>query len=160
MNFSEGDRSMSESAEHREPMPASSGELEQCVDQYLNKVGRALVKQWIEKFEGADPDPRTSCSWCGKEAKLFSKRPRVINTPFGAVRYQRSYYICPDCHHSTCPLDEWLNPFESLRGMRNQMAFGAHLPVDRLAKSWKLGKSRSIPICPSVSDPVHEIVAC
>lgn len=126
--------------------PNRMSDLEAQIAQDLNRSGRAWIKRWLEELTSSDPDPITRCSSCGGIANLISKRPRLWNTRFGAIRYHRAYYVCPDCHHKTCPLDEWLDPYASLRRMREGLASGKDLPVDVLARAWKLGEARDLEI--------------
>lgn len=64
--------------------------------------------------------------------------------------------MCPHCHHSTCPLDERLDPYTSLAKLRTQIAAGKSLPVDELAKSWGLGSlmhTDAVTLASEVSSP-------
>ncbi len=103
-------------------------------------VIRKLFQQWLEKYEEHDPEPRIRCRECGNFANYVSKRTGFIRTKFGLLRYKRAYYVCPECHQSTCPLDERLNPIESLARLRSKVATGKALPVAEMAESWGLGR--------------------
>ena len=97
------------------------------------------IQDWIEQCEVNPPDPTTGCRECGKVANFISKRDGCVRTQFGLIRYQRARYLCPYCHHTTCPLDERLNPVESLARLRSKILAGEDLPVGKLAKTWGLG---------------------
>jgi hypothetical protein len=101
---------------------------------------RRVVQRWLENSEEQAPEPRTRCRECGNFANYVSNRIGFIHTKFGLLRYRRAYYVCPDCHQSTCPLDERLNPTESLARLRSRIAAGRALPVAELAESWGLGR--------------------
>ena len=90
------------------------------------------------KRDGLD----SRCRDCGNYANYISKKVGFVRTQFGLLRYRRAYYVCPYCHQSTCPLDERLNPIESLARLRTKVAAGKPLPVAELAKAWGLGSLR------------------
>ena len=119
--------------------PSNLDELEKFVKVKVRQLGRTLIREWIESCEDTHPNPVTLCRWCGADANYISKRVATVCTKFGLVRYRRAYYICPKCHQSTCPLDERLNPYESLARLREQIAIGNNLRVNEFAESWGLG---------------------
>ena len=125
--------------EASEKEPSTLDELENFVEVKVRHLGRTLIKQWLETCEDTHPDPATKCRWCGVDANYVSKRVATVSTKFGLVCYRRAYYICPQCHQSTYPLDERLNPYESLARLRAQIANGKTLPVNEFAKAWGLG---------------------
>ena len=125
--------------EASEKEPSTLDELENFVEVKVRQLSRTLIKQWLENCEDTQPDPATKCRWCGADANYVSKRVATVSTKFGLVRYRRAYYICPQCHQSTCPLDERLNPYESLARLRAQIANGNNLPVNEFAEAWGLG---------------------
>jgi hypothetical protein len=116
------------------------------------RTTRQILQQWFESYAELDPEPQTRCRNCGKYANFISKRVGFVRTQFGLIRYRRAYYVCPECHQSTCPLDERLNPIESLARLRRKVAAGKFLPVAELAQSWGLG---SINIFSS-TPPIHQ----
>ena len=101
-----------------------------------------ILQHWLENSEKIIPDPKTRCRDCGNYANYISKKVGFVRTQFGLLRYRRAYYVCPHCHQSTCPLDERLNPNESLARLRTQVAAWKTLPVAELAKAWGLGSLR------------------
>ena len=109
------------------------------VESLVLKSIRKKIQLWIENSEQNSPASTTRCRDCGKVANFSSKRVGFVRTRFGLIRYLRSHYLCPHCHHSTYPLDERLNPVESLARMRTKMAAGKTLPVAELAQAWGLG---------------------
>jgi hypothetical protein len=125
--------------EASEKEPSTLDELENFVEVKVRQLSRTLIKQWLETCEDTQLDPATKCRWCGADANYVSKRVATVSTKFGLVRYRRAYYICPQCHQSTCPLDERLNPYESLARLRAQIANGNNLPVNEFAEAWGLG---------------------
>ena len=109
------------------------------LETFTAQISREILQQWLENNEEIDPDPKTRCRDCGDYANYISKRVGFIRTQFGLLRFRRAYYVCPDCHQSTCPLDERLNPIESLARLRTKIAGGKSLPVAELAQAWGLG---------------------
>jgi len=118
---------------------------------------REIIQQWIECSEASPPEPTTRCSECGKVANFSMKQAGYVRTYFGLISYQRAGYLCPICHHTTYPLDERLNPVESLARMRTKIAAGKILPVSELAQAWGLG---TLKISPGQSTPSPEASQC
>ena len=116
---------------------------------------RQILQQWLEESEEIVPQRKTRCRHCGKSANYFSKRVGNIRTQFGSIRFRRAYYICPHCHQSTCPLDERLNPVESLARLRAKVAAGQFLPVAELAKAWGLGSLDANSLKPQTAEEGH-----
>jgi hypothetical protein len=128
-----------------ESNPTNLNELETLAEQLTRKLGRQILQKWLEALEQPDPPPSSKCRACGKDTNFVSKRAGFLHTDFGLVRYMRAYYVCPHCYQSTCPLDERLNPYESLARLRRQIAAGKSLPVDELASTWGLGSLNGFP---------------
>lgn len=127
----------------------SMGELEVLAAQKTRKYMRSIIAKWLETCEEIEPQPQTSCRQCGLLANYVSKKSAFIHTQFGLVRYKRAYYVCPHCHCATCPLDERLNPIESLARLRQKLASGKSLPVAKMAKVWGLGSLERNPNLPA-----------
>lgn len=119
--------------------PANLPELEVTIEKISRQFSRTMLQEWLENCEDIHPNPTTKCRWCGEDANYISKRVGTADTKFGLVRYRRAYYLCPHCYQSTCPLDERLNPYESLARLRILIANGINLRVNELAKAWGLG---------------------
>jgi hypothetical protein len=111
----------------------------QDVESLVLQSIRKKIQLWIENSEQNSPASTTRCRDCGKVANFSTKRVGFVRTQFGLIRYLRSHYLCPHCHNSTYPLDERLNPVESLARMRTKVAAGKTLPVAELAQAWGLG---------------------
>ena len=109
------------------------------------QMGRNILRQWLESCEETHPKSQVRCCECGDFANYVSKRIGFVQTQFGLLRYRRAYYVCPNCHQSTCPLDERLDPVESLARLRAKLTEGKQLPVAEMAKDWGLGSLRSSP---------------
>lgn len=109
------------------------------------QMARNILQNWLENSEGASPNPQTRCSGCGNFANYVSKRVGFMRSQFGLLRYRRAYYVCPHCHQSTCPMDERLDPVESLARLRAKVAAGKQLPVADIAKDWGLGSLNIVP---------------
>jgi len=106
---------------------------------------REELRQWIENNEAYPIEPTTRCSECGQVANFSTKQTGYVRTKFGLIRYLRAGYLCPHCHHTTYPLDERLDPVESLARMRTKIAAGKKLPVSELAQAWGLGTLKISP---------------
>lgn len=106
---------------------------------------REKIQQWIENNEAYSAEPTTRCSECGKVANFSTKQAGYVRTKFGLISYLRAGYLCPHCHHTTYPLDERLNPVESLARMRTKIAAGKILPVSEIAQAWGLGTLEFFP---------------
>ena len=123
---------------------SSLDDLELFAGQKTRQVIREIIAQWLDACEENESQPQTRCRECGLQANLISRRAAFARTQFGLVRYQRAYYVCPHCHAATCPLDERLNPLESLARLREKIAAGKSLPVAEMAKAWGLGSLNGI----------------
>ena len=117
----------------------SFSEFETLATQKTRQAIRMIIAQWLKACEELEPEPQTFCKDCGMKANFVSKRSAMARTQFGLVRYVRAFYVCPHCHQSTSPLDERLNPYQSLARLRAKIAAGKSLPVAEMAKAWGLG---------------------
>ena len=117
----------------------SLNELGELMDRVTCRISRKVLGEWLDACEKVEPQPTTKCRDCGKDAHYVSKRVGFVHTQYGLIRYRRAYYVCPHCHQSTCPLDERLNPVESLARIRAKLAVGKSLPVAEMANAWGLG---------------------
>lgn len=150
-NFSDFTATVEQKLHQNDINPATLDNLEKMTAQMIRKI----LRDWIEKSEEIIPKPETRCRECGNYANYVSKRVGFINTQFGLLRYKRAYYVCPHCHQSTCPLDERLNPLESLAKLRAKVIAGKPLPVAELAKDWGLGSLGTAPAIHSHS--THQV---
>lgn len=137
-NFRDVTAALTEQLQQDIGIPSSLDDLEI----FTAQMSRQILQHWLENSEELDPELKTRCRDCGKYANYISKRVGFIRTQFGLLRYKRAYYVCPYCHQSTCPLDERLNPIESLARLRTKIAAGKPLPVAELARAWGLGSLR------------------
>jgi hypothetical protein len=156
-NFKDITAALTEQLQHDVGIPSSLEDLETLTGQ----ASRQILQHWLENSEESDPEPKTRCRDCGNYANYISKRVGFIRTQFGLLRFRRAYYVCPDCHQSTCPLDERLNPIESLARLRTKIAGGKPLPVAELAQAWGLGSlkvfnSKNPTIGKNKSHTVHQ----
>ena len=115
---------------------------------------REEIQQWIENNESYPTEPTTRCRECGEVANFSTKLAGYVRTKFGLISYLRAGYLCPHCHHTTYPLDERLNPVESLARIRTKIAAGKMLPVSDLAQAWGLG---TLEISPGQSPSSPEV---
>jgi hypothetical protein len=110
-----------------------------------NQIARKNLQEWLESSEETELKFQTRCCECGNYANYVSKRVGFVRSRFGLLRFKRAYYVCPHCHQSTCPLDERLDPVESLARLRARLAEGIQLPVAEMAKDWGLGSLKKPP---------------
>ena len=81
----------------------------------LEKACRTAMKKVEERFltllmEACRPDEReeTVPCRCGGTAEFERHRVGTVITTSGQIEFTRAYYLCPDCHEGTYPLDEHL----------------------------------------------------
>ena len=86
----------------------SLSEMERRIKGLLYKPGHLVLHLWLRWLEPRYPTPGTPCPHCGSLSQYQRKRQGCLHTLFGQIRYQRAYYLCPDCHHGHFPLDERL----------------------------------------------------
>lgn len=87
--------------------PESISEMERRVKRTLQHVGALWLRWWLERADGAYPEPQVPCP-CGEEAEYVRRRDGMIITLFGRVHFRRAYYLCPHCHQGCYPLDQQL----------------------------------------------------
>lgn len=87
--------------------PGSLSEMEQSVREGILELGRQTLERWACSLEESYPAERLMCD-CGQEAEYRCKRETTLRTMFGQVKVRRAYYLCPDCHRGSYPLDRQL----------------------------------------------------
>ena len=127
----------------------SFSEFEALAGQKTRQVMRVIIAQLLEACEELVPQTQTLCRECGLKANFVSRKSAMARTQFGLVRYQRAYYVCPHCHQSTSPLDERLNPYQSLARLRAKIDAGESLPVAEMANAWGLGSLNGMAKAPT-----------
>ena len=113
--------------------PSSLTEMERDIREMLLKQGRFLLGAWLAMLEDPYPAETIPCP-CGGQAKYQFKREGTLLTILGQITYQRTYYLCPECHQGLYPLDQRLGlrpgrmsaELESLAGMT-----GVQLPFEQ-----------------------------
>lgn len=87
----------------------------------LHRAGAAVLSALLD--EGVT-HPATTVCVCGQGARFHDTRPRQLLTVLGPVQFQRSYYVCPDCHRGHTPRDRELDiqDTEVSPGVRRMMA--------------------------------------
>jgi hypothetical protein len=113
--------------------PSSLSDMERDIRTMLLKQGRFLLSAWLAMLEERYPVTSIPCL-CGGQAMYQYRREGTLLTILGQVTYERAYYLCPECHQGTYPLDEQLGlrpgqmsaELESLAGM-----MGAQLPFEQ-----------------------------
>jgi hypothetical protein len=102
----------------------SLSDMERRIRAALLQLGQFLLGAWLLLQEGIYPDSEIKCR-CGGKAHYQCRREGQLITLLGRVSYKRAYYLCPQCHQGTYPLDERLGlrpgemsaEVESLLGM-------------------------------------------
>jgi hypothetical protein len=113
--------------------PSCLSDMERDIRTMLLKQGRFLLSAWLAMLEEAYPASSIPCA-CGGQAAYQYRRKGTLLTMLGQVTYERAYYLCPQCHEGTYPLDQQLGlrpgqmsaEVESLAGMT-----GAQLPFEQ-----------------------------
>lgn len=118
----------------------------QDIESRLVAAVRELIQEWLENCEFNPPMQTTGCRECGKVANYTSMQTGYVRTQFGLISFKRARYLCPHCLQVTFPMDERLNPVESLARLRTKIAAGKILPVAQLAQTWGLGRLDHLPV--------------
>jgi DNA-directed RNA polymerase subunit RPC12/RpoP len=118
---------------------SSLSEVEAQLEVLLQDVGREVLEQHLKECDLDHPEPTIRCSHCGAQAQFSTRKTSYVKTGLGTVRYRRAVYRCSACRAETSPLDERLDPEQSLARMRAQIRSERWLPVGKMAKSWGLG---------------------
>lgn len=117
--------------------PRSLSAMERKMRAALLRIGQFLLSAWLRLQDEAYPPSVLRCR-CGGQAHYQCRREGELLTLLGRVSYKRAYYLCPQCHQGTYPLDERLGlrpgqmsaELESLLGMTGALmtfAKGAEL---------------------------------
>ena len=80
--------------------------VEMLVRDSMHHAGATVLERLLSM--PASPPEKVICN-CGHEARPQGKRAKQILTALGPVRFQRSYYVCPRCHHGHSPRDRELD---------------------------------------------------
>jgi hypothetical protein len=111
----------------------SLSEIEQEIRRQMVEAGRQALTQCLENRQEKYPAEACPCPGCGEDAAYVRQRKGTLRTTLGQVKYQRSYYLCDNCHQGTYPLDNQLGlrpnemsaELERLGGMVGvEMSFG------------------------------------
>lgn len=78
--------------------------IEQNMREIMQEVGRQAVQQMLHKMKPAYPEATIECD-CGGEANYIRERKTRLHTLFGKLEAKRAYYLCPECHQGSYPLD-------------------------------------------------------
>ena len=88
--------------------PQSLSEMERKIKSTLYWLGNVVLHLWLLWLEPRYASASQPCPHCSGQSHYQRKRQGCLHTLFGHIRYQRAYYLCPDCHHGHFPLDERL----------------------------------------------------
>lgn len=82
-------------------------EMEKAVLAELHQFGNKLLEALVGEYTEAYPAPSIDCE-CGAQAEYQRKRGGQSKTLLGTIRFERSYYLCAQCHRGSCPVDKAL----------------------------------------------------
>ena len=107
----------------------------------MHRAGAEILgRLWSQP---APPASRISCA-CGHAAHDHDTRPKPLITALGPVRFERGYYVCPQCHRGQSPRDCELDVegTECSPGVRRMLALvGAQTSFDKASDplEWLVG---------------------
>ena len=109
-------------------------DIEQATRRLVQEVGRQAIAIVVNSEEQPYPAGEVPCSGCDGMMPYVRRRSAQLRTLFGHMEVQRAYYLCPECHAGSCPLDQRLGlrpneisaQLEQLAGMT-----GALLPFGK-----------------------------
>jgi len=83
--------------------------IEEEMREVLRQVGAKGMGHVLSQQDEHKERKRTLRCTCGQQTEYQRRREAVVVSVFGRVRYCRSYYLCPHCHHGQAPLDQELH---------------------------------------------------
>lgn len=81
--------------------------LEKATRAVMMRVGRRFLELLVEESRPDEKEERVPCR-CGGTAEFERHREGTVITTFDQIEFTRAYYLCPECHEGTYPLDERL----------------------------------------------------
>jgi hypothetical protein len=87
---------------------SSLSEMEQEIRRQMVEAGRQALTQCLANRQEKYPAVTYPCPGCGQDVAYVRQRKGTLRTTLGQVKYQRSYYLCANCHQGTYPLDNQL----------------------------------------------------
>jgi len=82
-------------------------DLEKATRAVMMRVGRRFLELLVEGSRPDEKEETVPCR-CGGIAAFERDRAGTVITTFDQIEFIRGYYLCPDCHEGTYPLDERL----------------------------------------------------
>jgi hypothetical protein len=82
-------------------------DLEEATRAVMKRVGRRFLELLVEGCRPEETEETVPCR-CGGTAGFERDRDGTSVTTFGQIEFTRAYYLCPECHEGTYPLDERL----------------------------------------------------
>jgi hypothetical protein len=79
-------------------------EVETTMREFLREVGGQALGNYLEQQDEQLLEQEEVCA-CGEAMTYQCRRPAMIVSVFGRVRYRRGYYLCEECHARQSPLD-------------------------------------------------------
>jgi len=127
-------------------------EKEAATLRVITEVGNELLSGLLRLHETPYVADAVPCP-CGGQAEYQRQREGGVQTIVGEVRVKRAYYLCPDCHQGSYPLDEQLEfcagglsagleESAALAGVVEPFASGAELLARLLWTGVKLSHNR------------------
>jgi len=107
-------------------------DLEEAVQVAMKQVGQRFLELLVEACRPKERSATTPCR-CGGTAGFERYREGTILTTTGQTAVKRAYYLCPECHQGTYPLDERLGFCAGgmSAGLQEALALtGIHVPFE------------------------------
>lgn len=87
---------------------SSLTEMETAIKAMSQRIGGAVLGQWLAAQTPKYPEERVGCPHCGGPARYVRWREGMSITLLGRVKYRRPYYGCISCQRGHYPLDQAL----------------------------------------------------
>ena len=108
-------------------------DLEEATQVAMKKVGRSFLEALVSACQPEEREETVACR-CGGTATFERNRTGTVITVFDQLEFTRAYYLCPECHTGTYPLDERLGLCAGglSAALQETLALvGLHVPFER-----------------------------
>lgn len=106
----------------------------------MHRAGAAALSQLL-RFEPPGAEEREIPCPCGHKARYREMRTRPVLTAVGEIKFERPWYLCPQCHNGQFPADATLDidKTDFSPGVRRMLALvGSEAPFDHGRKQIEL----------------------
>jgi hypothetical protein len=87
---------------------SSLSEMETAIKAMSQRIGGAVLGQWLAAQTPTYPEDETDCPHCSGQARYVRWREGMSITLLGRIKYRRPYYGCTSCQQGHYPLDTTL----------------------------------------------------